>query len=293
MRDCDQTLDFLEGLTESYHIIKLRSFEVAINEDEYLQTYYENNKPHPIESFLLSFQGLEEISISVSNTFHPVNPITNPICHHRATLRRLVYHEEGYEIHRESEGPLAWEQFINRVVEGMDLECIGFCLSPSLLVRLAFHRLYYISILTKHSFQIPRLERSIAAQTVKLLHFRETGCVPHTNALFGFANWAFGPQGLHNLLVIAHGDFSHGNRFERTQILMGRNSEQSSRNFRVISHDQRGDWLNQIDGAHEILCACPQEVTLGYGHNLWNMEVESDMEEDFYVEIDTDSSNSD
>lgn len=86
LRDCDQTLEFLEGLTESYHI-KLRSFEVAIGEDAYLQTYYEDNKPHPIESFLLSFRGLEELSISVSNTFHPVNPITNPICHHPAVVK--------------------------------------------------------------------------------------------------------------------------------------------------------------------------------------------------------------
>ena len=138
LRDCHQTLEFLEGLTESSHIIKLRSFEVAIDEEAYLQTYYESNKPHPIESFLLSFQGLEELSISISNTFHPVNPITDPICHHRDTLRRLVYHEEGNEIHRESEGPLAWKLFTNRIVEGMNLECIGFCLSPSLLVRLAF-----------------------------------------------------------------------------------------------------------------------------------------------------------
>jgi hypothetical protein len=39
-----------------------------------------------------------------------------------ATLRRLVYHEEGNEIHRESEGPLAWKLFTNRIVEGMNLE---------------------------------------------------------------------------------------------------------------------------------------------------------------------------
>lgn len=81
---------------------------------------------------------------------------------------------------------------------------------------------------------------------------------------------------------------------------MGRNCEQSSGHFRVISRDQRDFWLNRIDGAHEMLCVCPQEVTLGVGRNLWDMDMEvnsdtedSDMEVDFYVEIDTDSSNSD
>ena len=45
--------------------------------------------------------------------------------------------------------------------------------------------------------------------------------------LADFAEWAFGPTGFPNLLVLAYGDFSHQGRFRWTNLLFCRNSVES------------------------------------------------------------------
>jgi hypothetical protein len=89
--------------------------------------------------------------------------------------------------------------------------------------------------------------------------------------LLQFAEWAFGPGGLPNLMVIAFGDFTHGERFKSTQIVLSRDpapsttdARSSPRPFHVMGHHEYTRAIDQFDGARQMLRACPTEETFSY-----------------------------
>jgi hypothetical protein len=128
-------------------------------------------------------------------------------------------------------------------------------------------------------------------ETLTLLHIRRTGFdkykthmndirpssdnkkfdnerLTEARELRDFATWAFGPQGLPRLQVLAHGDFSYGNRYAQQNTLLCRRPNQFSEptncttqaysvaGFKVM---KREDWnrIDDIDVCTEILEACP------------------------------------
>lgn len=46
--------------------------------------------------------------------------------------------------------------------------------------------------------------------------------MPEAKAFISFARWAFGPQGIPSLRVLAFGDFSHEDRYEAQRFLVRR-----------------------------------------------------------------------
>jgi hypothetical protein len=143
--NCPYTLQFLDNIAKSSNIIRLRSFEVVFNESRDNEVYDET---HPIGQFLMAFEGLEELYISIqNNTVGPIKPFLNPILHHSRTLRRLIHHERGMETYEENgdryeltyDYELPLEQGIDRALGMTALENVGFCISPSCLVRLSIN----------------------------------------------------------------------------------------------------------------------------------------------------------
>lgn len=91
--------------------------------------------------------------------------------------------------------------------------------------------------------------------------------------LLNFVKWAFGPDGLPNLLLLAYGDFSCGERYRWSRVVFVRYprpnvpipSAQEDKDgvfgpalpFRVMHPEDEYLW-DEIEGAREFLEACPQ-----------------------------------
>lgn len=93
--------------------------------------------------------------------------------------------------------------------------------------------------------------------------------------LVDFVKWAFGPDGLPNLQIVAFGDFSIRERFGWTQVLFvryprpgicvsGAKVDESgvfgpSLPFRFMHPEDEYLW-DEIEGSRELLEACPQAL---------------------------------
>ena len=75
--------------------------------------------------------------------------------------------------------------------------------------------------------------------------------------LLSFANWVFGPSGVHRLKLLAVGDFSHKDEYPWQQFVLGRkNSKDSTDTFRLLSEDElRAYDLN-------FLSSCPEDEAM-------------------------------
>jgi hypothetical protein len=69
------------------------------------------------------------------------------------------------------------------------------------------------------------------------------------HGLKSFADWAFGPTGLPNLLVIAFGDFSQDGRFSGSHIFIFRELTLSTKLFRFTDRGIHDHILDGIQGA--------------------------------------------
>jgi hypothetical protein len=70
-----------------------------------------------------------------------------------------------------------------------------------------------------------------------------------------FAEWAFGPDGIPSLDIIAFGDFAYGGRENGHNVLLGRNTSGTS-NFRMLDA-KTGEWKDALDKYHVAMGACP------------------------------------
>lgn len=100
--------------------------------------------------------------------------------------------------------------------------------------------------------------------------------------LLNFVQWAFSPNGLPNLQVLAYGDFSVKEYFGWSQLVFVRyprpnmcvpgaqydpsNTFSASLPFRLMHPEDEYLW-DEIDGAHELLEACPVDPEVGYPHH--------------------------
>ena len=73
-----------------------------------------------------------------------------------------------------------------------------------------------------------------------------------------FANWAFGPMGLHQLQIIAMGDFSHEGRYSCQNLLLCRNSGTGVQKFRYLgSRESDPSMWKLVEDNMDMLAACP------------------------------------
>ncbi|CAI6088010.1 unnamed protein product [Clonostachys chloroleuca] len=76
-----------------------------------------------------------------------------------------------------------------------------------------------------------------------------------------FAEWVFGPDGIHSLKTLVFGDLSHishTRRFSRDQVVLVRDeSESGSRNFKMVDRDEAVFMFN-LGGCLDAIEACPK-----------------------------------
>jgi hypothetical protein len=83
---------------------------------------------------------------------------------------------------------------------------------------------------------------------------------------FKFARWAFSPEGLPELRILAWGDFSHNGRWRDSNILLCRDwSDQSGSYFRTLKNSDFDYW-ELIDENMDMLSACPSDQLLWNPH---------------------------
>jgi len=81
-----------------------------------------------------------------------------------------------------------------------------------------------------------------------------------------FANWAFGPNGIPSLHVIALGDYAHGGRACWNNFFLCKCKEDGKRFRRLDNYETSVADIR--DEYRELLEACPVETLLGEGGTI-------------------------
>ncbi|OQD77348.1 hypothetical protein PENANT_c113G11397 [Penicillium antarcticum] len=252
----------------------------------------------PALAFLVSFRGLRHLYLRLSNFDEPPR-IESAIKHHQYTLESLSYHERRL-VPLDDEGLFEEERDVSpQWLEGQldilnlsSMTALGLCASPSVL------RLCLEPLATRSAIEILHIrftgarERpytnswsdlaSIVNDDSAIWEMNESGSVEKTlpasaeaEEFVEFAEWVFGPTGLPKLQVLAFGDFSHNDRFQKQQFLTRRRYHENeqryknhqhaacihepnlSRSFCAASSADTFVWENlQVDGAR-FLSTCP------------------------------------
>jgi hypothetical protein len=82
-----------------------------------------------------------------------------------------------------------------------------------------------------------------------------------TAEVLNFAEWAFSPDGLPDLKILAYGDFSNEGRWAKYNMLLCRDQsplEQMGSKFRVLIDLDTFYW-DLIDDNMDMLAACPAD----------------------------------
>lgn len=93
------------------------------------------------------------------------------------------------------------------------------------------------------------------------------------------ADWAFGPNGIDTLKVLAYGDFSCGDRHTRQQAILVREDSDipasdskdtlNRRPYRVVL--QQSDFFETRMAAHDTISACPLESLIDNSDGIWSL----------------------
>ncbi|EAQ84468.1 hypothetical protein CHGG_08482 [Chaetomium globosum CBS 148.51] len=214
--------------------VKLRTLEVKCDE------HNSGRGITAISSLLLSCRGLVDLFVSVSNSGTCENPgpsVWYALQHLQDTLKRLVIHWRAdfgcrprYVRDSHVLG-LSMAQLRYEPLGGLGLECLGLCCDPELLPMLlrpfTFRPKLKIFHLRQTGADLNRGEDCLA---LDLPRVDEPGCRPRErhrvtslraleydtledalqDSFRALLDWAFGPNGIASLEVVAFGDFGQG-----------------------------------------------------------------------------------
>ncbi|KAK2763187.1 hypothetical protein FQN54_009823 [Arachnomyces sp. PD_36] len=272
------------GLLGAAPPIKLRSFERRSVPGDVLNDGF--GTP-PLVTFLKSFEGLEELYFTIDWYTVSFASVLEGIIHHKSTLKRLVLHQissreydndriyENYSASDSPDVPLDYEHYNgmqpSEIFRQLRLESVGVCVSPVTLKQIlephATEKRFKLLHLRVTMFQQPQSERARASRAftpVQKLPYipswkkRDDGPAPRDcddpKELGNFLNWAFGPNGLPHLLIVAVGDFSH-NRYLGTTGLFRRNESlemQVEEYYKELQCDEEDDGLTDEDFEEDV-----------------------------------------
>ncbi|KAL2022247.1 hypothetical protein VTK56DRAFT_5857 [Thermocarpiscus australiensis] len=289
--------ELLKLIVASGKAIKLKRLEIKCGEHGY-------DSENAISQFVGAFEGLQELLVSFSDkeggrrradTDNRDRPcLWRSVQQHRATLKRFVCHKRVYSAARrccwnshaidysKDSDDLGIQALENNPLDAMNLECLGLSCGPSLLLG--------SEILKPYTTSQP---------TLKLLHLRQTGShkrqhgslfldlpaptnrrrreanqvreVRHdilqdmlNEPLRRLAEWAFGPQGIPSLEIIACGDFAHGrdgdtlhNAFVCRSKDRDGDGRRAYRVFDPRDREHEHEWAGVVRPHRGFLEACP------------------------------------
>ncbi|KLJ07936.1 hypothetical protein EMPG_16593 [Blastomyces silverae] len=295
---CRRSLCFLERVIQLNRTMRLKSFELAINDLD------DVGQPRPlhrrvIDDFLMSFEGLEELYLWDLIHKHNREPsLVNGILHHKSTLRRLIHHWRGFITLPSSEFwfceyPLPWHDSADLVFQNTSLECFGFTLMPSVLkqklepyaanqrLKLLHLRVSWkatrellVNLVESRTHQPTRVTLDLPpvnydqgatdnGEFSDIHNYLRVGC------LLAFLQWAFGPTGLPKLKIFVVGEL-YGE--SRPHIPFCRRPQDAPwpdaspqppimkryKTFRIMTKADSYLW-DEIEGARDMISACADE----------------------------------
>ena len=252
-------------------------------------------------NFLGWSEGLEHLRLLLRPVL-PTRKYLEAITSHKATLRTLVYHEREsgppdpifpnlIYSHRSDQLLLTHDLPLPRTDPFKDVwaklepQCLGIhdaiehikAMFDSSIAKTSVKLLH-----VRHSSHNHNVNKTLEAQ---LWFDRRFGLMRHSPErawnhspkwfnlfpVFDFAQWAFGPDGLPHLQVLAVGDFSYDGRFKSQCLLLGRHLNRDACgecNFESIEWplNNGNHSYGHFDGIEELfgfLGACPRYTLLG------------------------------
>ncbi|KAI9714905.1 MAG: hypothetical protein M1820_000194 [Bogoriella megaspora] len=300
LRQCSGVEELLDFLVESEQEIQFTSLELQCGS---IDPMFEEQNTSVID-FLEQFSGLEEFYLGESNIMD-TESLWRALGGHIPTLKRFVHHrcyvvdtgehvpglikyQDTMEMGTDDNIFNSKDPHPREILAELDLTNLGVCCSPLHLKDL--------------------LEPFRSKNTLRLLHIRRAGKVlkrkrrnrvwrdsykstfwdPYQRearkldprdrlsrapgALLDFAQWAFGPDGLPSLVVLAFGDFSYGGRFARWNQLLCRDPGPIERHqqwtFRsMFKGNCRQECWNVLKSNERFLQACPSERIIENDHD--------------------------
>ncbi|KAM0801053.1 hypothetical protein BDR22DRAFT_962536 [Usnea florida] len=248
LESCGWCPEFLLALADSPKRMRLKVFHLSMSDWK--------EELRPIETFLEAFAGLEELGLLIEDPL-ATPKYWNAVLNHKSTLKYFVYHEkieQRYPRHisfvdrcpllRKSEDDReALGNVFEELLAESDLECLAICgnlssltqrlasMTPRSAIKLLHVR---ISGENKKQSQIDLIMRNLPdtlphtnlpwdltpSTRQRMSHDpHRAHQIPHH---YDLASWAFSPDGLPNLQVLAHGDFSHSGRYVEDSFIFGR-----------------------------------------------------------------------
>ena len=244
----------------------------------------------PVAALLRSFQGLQSLYLLIQTIWSTMD-YWSAIANHKSTLKTLVYHQRVPDTRSRDPSP---PTPASRSCHGSVTENVRASFATLNLVCLG---IYNVPEGLKAS-----LQSSSSKDTVKMLHIRHSNpgrglnsgywaerwfdtktdgsadpddkdstgygnCDFH--ALYDFIQWAFGPQGLPRLQVLAFGDFSVEGCNNDDMMIFGRRSTPDTCypferiDWPMEPESQSFDHFDGISRPFEFLEACPSHPFVG------------------------------
>jgi hypothetical protein len=127
LRDCLDTNQLLDALASSSQALQLTSFELR-----FAGRYLEHEDLMPLERFLQSFAGLENLYILFPKHGDLTEEYWHAISRHMLTLERVVHQQEGVCL--DPEHIQSGDRHIGALLMRASLKCLGICCLPNDLV---------------------------------------------------------------------------------------------------------------------------------------------------------------
>ncbi|PCG88103.1 Hypothetical protein PENO1_112120 [Penicillium occitanis (nom. inval.)] len=243
LRNCPYQLLLLQILSGLQRPIPLRHFEIALDErhDSDSNSAATNNA---LFAFLGSFDSLEHLHILVSNPSRMESDALQNIglCLSPVTARAVLQKTR------------AQVKALHLRLSGRDYQLCN--MRQALLRRLDDPHNPYCP---DDSLAGPSLDSSW--ENTDLFEEANAMAVSH---LIRLADWAFGPEGVATLRILAYGDFSCGDRHKRQQAILVRvdpdsiGSPPQRRPYTVVS--QHEVFLETYKEVRDMVSACPLEA---------------------------------
>ncbi|EED22735.1 hypothetical protein TSTA_062230 [Talaromyces stipitatus ATCC 10500] len=311
LRSCPHQLVVLQILSQLNDPILLQHFEIALDEAHGIDTLSEA-ADHALYSFLESFHTLEHLHILVSNPRN-MEKYFQAVKHH-PSMKCFVYHTRSYVMDpRRSESTLHMPVYLladlGLALSSGAIQNLGLCLSPitakavfqSFLPNLQIQVLHLR--LSGSEYQLYNMRQALLSELGGQhaeSRFDDAMGFPGTDLdwyeaspdlfevqansmavshLLSLANWAFGPNGIKTLNILAYGDFSCGDRYKKQQAILVRadpdagpismSTASKRRPYRIVLH--HSDFFDKHVGAHETISACPLETLIDNSDNIWSL----------------------
>ncbi|PYI34180.1 hypothetical protein BP00DRAFT_423472 [Aspergillus indologenus CBS 114.80] len=264
LRNCPGSLEWLQLVLSSEELLRLRSFELALDlnclqRDDYMRI------TETICKFIQQAPKLEELYLMLPEPFDWA-ALTSTISSSWFDLTCFVMHHlvdrGGQDL---VDGGIPLPSHLEQVLQGRQLACYGCSTPPgelaSQLRKMQPRPSYKLLHIRASGVVLEKLSshEQPSWSSAQLYNYRYGDDPPYgPDDIFEFAKWAFSDDGLPNLAVLAWGDFSYEGRYSRFSALLGRSRD----GYRPLTSADVSFW-DIVQNNMDMLASCPLDDIMG------------------------------